>query len=594
MYIYHKATLPLCYYDKELKKVIIKLITGVDVTTAVLMVGDPFEFDVKTGKSKNKDEYVWVYQELALIKQYSSGDSIMWIAEFTPPVTRRLKYAFALTCSDSSRLFYSERGTEPYTDNSIQERFVHFHYPFVHEIDAPHVPAWVKDTIWYQIFPERFYNGKPAISPPNTESWDNDKPKFNSFYGGDLYGIIEKLPYIKDLGFTGIYLTPVFESPTNHKYDTQDYYLIDKHFGDTQTLKELVKKAHELGIKVMLDAVFNHIGSKHEFWQDVLKNQEKSKYKDYFHIRSFPVLPESEYKTKESLNFDTFAYTPRMPKWNTENPDARKYLIDVATHWIKECDIDGWRLDVANEVSFSFWRDFNDAIDKAKKDVYVLGELWHDPSPWLLDGSFDAVMNYPMGWDICNFFTGKNNDPDLFSHLLTEKLMRLSDLHTQVQFNLLDSHDTDRLITRCGGDKQGTINSFAFMMMMKGSPCIYYGTEIGLEGDDDPDCRRPMIWDEKKQDLKLHKFFKDLISLRKKYNTLIQNAVLDYSKDGLIYSWKLTYKKEQLNIIYNSGNNSSKTDNTVLLCTGEQKGDTHILPGKSLAICLVYIKNKLF
>jgi len=586
MFIEHRAALPLCYYDKELKRVIIKIISGIDIKSVDILYGDPFDF-IKTVSKKNPKDitWKWLYSKASLSKQYSSGDKVMWRIELTPPPTKRLKYAFALTCYDGNRYFYSENGVSKFTKESIYERHVHFHYPFIHEIDAPDAPAWVAGTIWYQIFPERFYNGKPSISPAGIESWDNDKPKYNSFYGGDLYGIIEKLPYIKSLGFTGLYMTPIFESPTNHKYDTQDYLKVDKHFGDTKTLKELVKKAHELGIKVMLDAVFNHIGSKHVFWQDVLKNQEKSKYKDYFHIKSFPVLAETEYKNKESLNFDTFAYTPRMPKWNTENPDARKYLIDIATHWIKECDIDGWRLDVANEVSFSFWREFNEAVDKQKEDVYILGELWHDPSEWLRCGAFDAVMNYPLGWTIGDFFIGNNKDPDLFSHLLIEKLMRLSDLHTQIQFNLLDSHDTARLLTRAGGDKLALMNSFMFMMMMKGSPCVYYGTEIGLAGDDDPDCRRPMIWDENKQDQSLPEFFKKLIAIRKEYNTLIQNADISYTKKGTLCCWSLSYNNEQINIYYNSVKKDTKIDKNVLLSTGESGID--ILSGKSLAICLI-------
>ncbi|MCL2820312.1 MAG: glycoside hydrolase family 13 protein [Oscillospiraceae bacterium] len=590
MLIQHQAALPLCYYDKELKKVIIKLITGVDIKAAVIMLGDPFEYELKadkagTKKDPEKSDWKWVHTESPLHKQYSSGDKIMWRGEITPPPTKRLKYAFALTCENGSRIFYSEKGPEPYTDESIYQRFIHFHYPFIHEIDAPHTPSWVKDTIWYQIFPERFCNGKPSISPPKAKSWDDNKPKSTDFYGGDLYGIIEKLPYIKDLGFTGIYMTPVFESPTNHKYDTQDYYSIDKHFGDKDTLKKLVKKAHELGIKVMLDAVFNHIGSKHVFWQDVLKNQEKSKYKDYFHIHSFPVLPETEYKNKKDLNFYTFAFTPRMPKWNTENPDARKYLIDVALYWIKECNIDGWRMDVSDEVSFSFWHDFNEAVSKEKKDFYILGELWHDPSKWFSNGSFDAVMNYPLGWDICDFFQGKNTDPDVFTHAFSDKLMRLSDLHNGVQFNLLDSHDTARLLTRAGGDKHVLRNCFMFMFFMKGSPCVYYGTEIGLEGDDDPDCRRPMIWDEAKQDLDLQKFFKDLIILRKKYNKLVQNAVISYTKEGSICRWDLSHKNEQIILLYNSAKNDTKVELNVLLSTSERKNDINILPGKTLAIC---------
>jgi len=584
MFLQHLPSLPLCYYDKKNNKVIFKLISDKEVTSVKIMYGDPYRFDkISQCDDPSINKWQWVYEEAVLQEQYSSSDGVMWRCEITPPQTRRLKYAFAVTYKNGNRVYLSDNGISEYTDECIYTPYNHFHYPFIHEIDAPDVPAWVGETIWYQIFPERFYNGKPSISPKNAESWDNDKPLSRSFYGGDLYGIIEKLPYIKSLGITGIYMTPVFKSPTNHKYDTQDYYTVDEHFGDKETLKELVSKAHDLGIKVMLDAVFNHIGSKHEFWQDVLQHQEKSKYKDYFHVREFPV--RAEYKDRDSLNYDTFAYAVNMPKWNTENPDARKYLIDAAVYWIKECDIDGWRLDVSDEVSFSFWRDFNAAIAEHKKDVYILGELWHDPAKWISGGYFDAVMNYPLGRTITNFFLGKQPDPDIFAKQLTGKLMKFSDLHTGVQFNLLDSHDTARLLTQANGDKLTVKNSFLFMMLMKGTPCIYYGTEIGMEGEHDPDCRRPMIWDEKKQDLNMLEFFKELIAIRKKYNKLVQNAKISYTRNKSLCCWTLAFENEQLQICYNSGTDEIKLDNQTLLLTDNNV--IGMLPGKTTAVCLI-------
>ena len=583
MYLEHRPSLPYCYYDKEQKKVIFKLISNDETASVKIMYGDPYKFNkITKNNSPSMNEWRWIYEEAALSVQYSSGDRVMWRCEITPPLTKRLKYAFAVTNKNNNRVYLSENGATEFTDECIYKPYNHFHYPFIHETDTPDTPAWASETIWYQIFPERFYNGKPSISPKDTESWDNDKPKSRSFYGGDLYGIIEKLPYIKDLGVTGIYMTPVFKSPTNHKYDTQDYMAVDEHFGDKETLKELVSKAHELGIKVMLDAVFNHIGSKHPFWQDVLKNQEKSKYKDYFHIRSFPV--QTEYKDRDSLNYDTFAFAVNMPKWNTENIDARKYLIDAAVYWIKECDIDGWRMDVSDEVSFSFWRDFNKAVNEQKKDVYILGELWHDPEKWLSGGYFDAVMNYPLGRLISGFFLGKQTDPDIFAEDLTGKLMKFSDIHNRVQFNLLDSHDTTRFLTQANGDKLAMKNSFLFMMLMKGTPCIYYGTEIGMEGAGDPDCRRPMIWDKSKQDLQLQEFFKKLIALRKKYNKLVQNAVISYTREENLCCWTLSYVNEQIQILYNTGTDIIKTNKRVLLSTNN---DITILPGKTAAVCLI-------
>jgi len=313
----------------------------------------------------------------------------------------------------------------------------------------------------------------------------------------------------------------------------------------------------------------------------VLLNQENSKYKDYFYIRSFPV--QKTYPDRESINYETFGFSVNMPKWNTENHDARRYLIDTALYWIRECDIDGWRLDVSDEVSFSFWRDFKKAVRAQKKDVYILGEIWHNPYKWLSGGYFDAVMNYPLSRDICEFFLDHKTSPEVFTHNFTEKLMRFSDIHNRAQLNLMDSHDTMRILTRAGGDKLAVKNAFMFMMLMKGSPCIYYGTEVGMEGKNDPDCRRPMIWDEDRQDRELLEFFKNLIALRSKYNKLVCNADITFTHDKALCCWTLSDGNEQIHIIYNNSNDAISADKKILLASSKCNDDK--LPGKSVAIC---------
>ncbi|MCL2501112.1 MAG: glycoside hydrolase family 13 protein [Defluviitaleaceae bacterium] len=545
MYIHHRSLLPYCYYDTAEKKIRLKLITDASVTAVKVLYGDPFIY-AKTDKinALGNDVWEWVTNETPMQPQYADKKNITWRVAITPPKARRTKYYFVITNKNGEEIAYSENG--------VGDTESHFFFPFAHDIDAPKTPEWASETIWYQIFPERFHNGDPSISPAVIEDWETGLPKPRNFFGGDLRGVIDKLPYLRDLGVTGIYFTPVFHSPSNHKYDTQDYYAVDPHFGDTQTLKELVKKAHASGMKVMLDAVFNHIGARHPFWQDVLKNQKKSKYRDYFHIRSFPV--REKYESAYALNYDAFAFVPGMPKWNTENPEARQYLIDVALYWIKECDIDGWRLDVSDEVSFSFWRALREAVDAAKPDFYLLGEVWHDPSKWLHGGYFDAVMNYPLGNLLRDLFFTQKITPDTFTQKLFAKLSGFSDIHSRVQFNLMDSHDTVRVLTKANGDKQAMKNALTFLFLMKGAPSIYYGTEVGMEGNGDPGSRGPMVWDEAKQDKDLTVFFKDMISLRKRYNTLIQNADIAYSRKGNRCSWKLSNGPDTLEIIYNIKN----------------------------------------
>jgi glycosidase len=535
--IEHKAALPYCYYDKIKHKIVLRVISLYTVNNIKLLWGDPYKGDKADG------QYVWHFEETVLYQQFSGPYQTVWKAEIDVPPRKRLKYGFRIKTAVDD-FYFSEYGLEPYSVQAVNQPHNHFVYPFVHSIDSPPIPGWAEHTVWYQIFPERFCNGNPALSPPVIEDWESGKPAHGNFFGGDLAGIRQKLSYLEQLGINGIYLTPVFQSPSNHKYDTQDYFAVDKHFGSLLELKTLVAEAHSRGIKVMLDAVFNHIGNQHPFWQDILKYQEKSKFGDYFYIHSFPV------KETHDVNYDTFAFSPRMPKWNTESPNVRSYLLDAAAYWIRECDIDGWRLDVANEVSLDFWKDFSRLVRSLKKDFYITGEVWHDASNWINSGLFDAVMNYPLNFAVSDYFLKKKMNAVQFTNKLISALTRYSDLHNRIAFNLLDSHDTDRALTKAGGNKLALRNAFTMLFLLPGSPCLYYGTEVGMEGGGDPDNRRPMVWNEAKQDKDLLHFFQKLIAFRKNYFPLISNCLMEYKEMGQAHCWKFSNGKEALAVLY--------------------------------------------
>ncbi|MDR2070110.1 MAG: glycoside hydrolase family 13 protein [Treponema sp.] len=545
--VYHQACLPYCYYDKYSRKVILRLVLSGEADAVSLIYGDPF-CCTRTGKT-----YRWQYQETALEKQLSgeAAGPAVWQAALELPLRRRLKYGFRIKAGPGD-YYFSENGLEPYTLERAVKNYNQFFFPFIHEVDAPSAPEWVQDTVWYQIFPERFCNGDPSLSPPGTADWERGKPETANFFGGDLPGIRQKLGYLRDLGITGIFLNPVFKAPSNHKYDTEDYFTIDEHFGTLEDLKGLVEDAHALGIRVILDGVFNHIGERHPFWQDVLKNQEKSVYRNYFHIHSFPV--KDRYSNPEKIPFDAFAMSSRMPKWNTENPQARRYLLDAAVYWIRECGIDGWRLDVSDEVSFDFWRAFAGEVRAAKQDLYILGEMWHDASNWLNPGYFNAVMNYPAGFAIADFFLRKTIGPGEFTRRIFQTLGRYSDLHNRLAFNLLDSHDTPRALTLAGGDKPALRNAFTLLFLLPGSPCLYYGTEMGLTGSGDPECRKPMIWGENRRDRELLSFFRDLVAFRKKHIALINSCTMRYEAENGVSRWIIGGGENTLRAVYTGEN----------------------------------------
>ncbi|MCY7973959.1 glycoside hydrolase family 13 protein [Bacillus inaquosorum] len=506
-----------------------------DANQISLIWGDPYEYNV--GR--------WSANELPMRKIAATEMHDYWFAEVVPPF-RRLQYAFVVT-DHQEDIFFGSSGVCPYNEKTLETIHYYFKLPFVHEADTFQAPEWVKSTVWYQIFPERFANGREDLSPENVLPWASKDPDVNDFFGGDLQGIVDKLDYLEDLGVNGIYVTPIFSAPSNHKYDTLDYYSIDPHFGDPELFRTLVSQLHQRGMRIMLDAVFNHIGSASPQWQDVVKNGAQSRYKDWFHIHSFPVKED---------NYDRFAFTPDMPKLNTANPEVQRYLLDIALYWIREFDIDGWRLDVANEVDHVFWKTFRQAVSAEKPDLYILGEIWHSAEPWLRGDEFHAVMNYPFTEPMIEYFADRAIPASRMAHRVNAHLMNGMKQVNEVMFNLLDSHDTKRLLTRCRNDEKKARALLAFMFAQTGSPCIYYGTEIGLDGENDPLCRKCMVWEKEKQNQEMLLFMKRLIALRKQENTLLTEGNLEWNllddRNNFI-SFSRTLDEKTLIYFFNQG-----------------------------------------
>jgi neopullulanase len=567
----HSAALPYCYYDQYRNKLVFRVFTSRNCLRLSIIYGDPYDY-TKTGTG-----VAWNHAELPLTIRYDGGETFLggdltprvWRCELAMPQWRRLKYGFRLE-TDYGEFYASENGIFLFSDTAINMTFNHYFLPYIHRVDAPRDPAWVRNTVWYQIFPERFCNGDPRLSPSPLADWDKSEVRPDSFFGGDIVGIRQRLDYIKALGVNGIYLTPVFQAPSNHKYDIQDYFKVDEHFGTLDDLKALVSEAHNNGIRVMMDAVFNHIGNKHPFWQDVLQNQEQSRYRDYFHIQQFPVKEHPD--NHKAMGFDAFAFVPIHPKWNTENPAARQYLLDAAAYWITECDIDAWRLDVANEVSFDFWREFSKRVHDLKPDFYVVGEVWHDASLWINGGYFDATMNYQLGFAIIDFFLKRKIRGVQFTERLYAALARYSELHSAIAFNLLDSHDTARVLSMANGDKRALRAAFTMLFLLPGSPCMFYGTEIGLSGAKEPDCRKPMPWDPVRQDRELLAFFQRLIAFRHEYSELINNASISYEPlSNSAHCWTLRDKTGddtcRLSVVYTEDSSVRVEDRGTLTFT---------------------------
>ncbi|MFH7835205.1 MAG: glycoside hydrolase family 13 protein [Candidatus Aenigmatarchaeota archaeon] len=414
------------------------------------------------------------------------------------------------------------------------------------------IPNWIKDAIFYEIFPERFFNGDPNNDPPNVESWGG-VPTRTNFFGGDLQGIINKLDYLETLGINAIYLTPIFAANANHKYDTIDYYKIDPHFGDINTFRLLLKEAHNRGIRIILDAVFNHVGENFWAFQDVIKHGKNSKYFNWFYIKGFPITktPKPNYETYENAYY--------LVKLNTNNPEVRQYLYNIAKYWTSE-GIDGWRLDVPYLISHDFWKDFRRIVKEINPELYIVGECWEEATEWLYGDEWDGAMNYPLRNLIIDFFINRKLDALTFDQKLADLRKACPGETIYAMLNLLGSHDTPRFLTLCKGNKELFKVAVAFLFTYVGIPMIYYGDEIGMLGENDPDCRRCMIWDSTLQDRELLEWHRKLIAIRKMHLALRYGSFQTIYASDDIYSFERKYNEDFAIIILNRGTNSKSIE----------------------------------
>lgn len=404
-------------------------------------------------------------------------------------------------------------------------------------------PLWVRDAIFYEIFPDRFANGDKNNDPHRTVEWGK-KPTRRNFFGGDLKGIMDNVDYFKEININAIYLTPIFKANTNHKYDTQDYYSIDPTFGSKEDFKKLVNTLHKNGIKIILDGVFNHCGDSFWAFKDVLKNGESSIYKNWFNLRSFPLQ-------KYPPNYQSYGSAGFLPKMNLLNEEVRDYLLGVADYWIKEFEIDGWRLDVPWKVPIGFWSQFRDVVKKANPNAYIVGEIWRDPKPWLDNNQFDGVMNYSLRNLVIEYFLLNKMDAEDFDYEGNYLRNCLHRDHQYFVLNLLGSHDTPRILTLCKDNFERLKLAMVFMFTYIGSPMIYYGDEVGIQGNNDPDCRRTMIWDRNQWNMDIFNLLKLLTELRINNEVLRRGDFETLLTFNGLYSFKRILGVEEVIIILN-------------------------------------------
>lgn len=433
-------------------------------------------------------------------------------------------------------------------------------------------PNWVHDAIFYQIFPDRFAKSSWVSKPNNLESWESP-PTTYGYKGGDLSGVVENLDYLQDLGINAIYLNPVFQSASNHRYHTHDYFKVDPMLGGDAALKELISKAHQRNIHVVLDGVFNHASRGFFQFNDILENGPQSAYVDWFDVLGYPL---NAYQG--TPNYRCWWNLPALPEFNTDNPQVRDYIFSVARYWVEQ-GIDGWRLDVPMEIDDDpFWQEFRSVVKKANPQAYITGEIPFDASRWLAGDQFDGVMNYLLTYGIWLYFGGEDVDKTLFGHWLqhapdlkvnnvtqfagyVESLLRkYPQQAVWAQLNLLDCHDTARYLSLLNGRKDLYMLSVLFQMTYPGAPSIYYGDEVGMLGGNDPDCRRTFNWNRAAWDMEILDFTKNCIRIRKEHAALRTGKfkTLYAHDDVMVYVCSL--EDDQVLVAFNRSGQTRQVD----------------------------------
>jgi cyclomaltodextrinase / maltogenic alpha-amylase / neopullulanase len=404
-------------------------------------------------------------------------------------------------------------------------------------------PGWASKAIFYQIFPDRFYNGDQSNDPVGRVGWD-DQPSHFNFFGGDLRGIMAKIPYLQQLGVNALYLNPIFDSPSNHKYDTRDYLKIAPEFGDLNTFKSLIQQLHQAGMKVIIDGVFNHTGDSFWAFQDIVKRGSNSRFTDWYFCREFPVT------YTPSPNYECWWNFGSLPKLNHQNPEVTRYLLKMISFWTS-LGIDGWRLDVPNEVTMDFWRVFRRLVRKINPEAFIVGEIWDDPYHWLRGDTCDAVMNYKWREAVIRYFAHVQSSAEQFRLELANNRANLPWEYIVSTYNLLGSHDTPRFLTVCGEDRQKFLAAMAFQFTYPGIPALYYGDEIGLTGEADPGCRKTMRWSCNEQDHIILETTKKLTQMRQQYQALQNGLHHDLHLGDGVFGFIRSGKKEQILACFN-------------------------------------------
>jgi len=532
------------------------------------------------GEVRFNDRYAWegtdyspLRNHAALVRYATDGALEYWSADLalSPP---RIRYRFGFDTADGRRWYGWDGLRETAAPRGA------FEFAYVREGDLPDSPDWARGGTFYQVFPERFARSSLAHRRGTVDDWDA-KVSNKTFLGGDLDGVVEHLDHVASLSVDGLYLTPIFTSPSSHKYDTSDYFSVDPDFGGNAALRRLVGAAHERGMRVILDGVFNHAGAAWPPFVDARGQGKESPYFDWFYWRD---------SRAGGLGYETWATNvATMPKLRTSEPALRDLICRVGRFWVEEFGVDGWRLDVANEVDHAMWRAFRTSVRSANRETFLLGEIWDWAMPWLRGDQFDSTMNYPLRKAILDFSGAAGGDGDVLLDGIDRLRAAYPEPIQHFLYNLVGSHDEDRPLTVLGSDRQRLALAIGLLYALPGIVSIYYGDEVGMYGErQEAGNRAGMIWDPRRQDQRLLELYRRLGVLRRTLPALKVGGYERLTADGSVVSFARGAGKDRIVAVVNGGKSEvrRRTNDAVVerIAYRDEGSDANVLPPLSVTL----------
>lgn len=483
-----------------------------------------------------------VYRESATLR-YRTETMDQWaFTVFFPEEAHYIKYYFILCGQDGSEHRFNTYGFDKAESGC-------FELLQINSTDLITVPEWTQGCVWYQIFPERF--DRDPVTDRELDPWDAE-PTRDNYLGGTLSGIRRHLPYLAELGTECIYLNPVFAGDFNHKYATTDYLSVDPMFGTEADLLELTGEAHQLGIRIVLDGVFNHCGIHFAPFEDFRRNGSGSTYADWFYLKKEPV-------EIDSACYECVGDYPYMPRLNGANNEVREYVLKILLYWLEKVHIDGWRFDVADELDMAAVRYWREAVKLQYPEAVMLAETWGSAVRMIAPGTFDCAMNYLFRDAAVDFFAHESITPSEFRNRLAGMLQKYPDRNMLSMFNCLGSHDTARFLTEAGENVDRLRLAMAFQMLFPGAPSVYYGDEIGMKGNNDPGCRGGMAWN--KMNMDLLAWQKHWIAFRKEHSAIRKGSIAFLNEsDPALFSFSRFDSSEEIIAIFNTDSLPHPTD----------------------------------